>query len=183
MLQTAVEQLKLMAEGRHYKEASHLLDAVSQLLTHFEPYANIPKIADLRSTVDTIKQDLTDEILDAFNRVTDLASSSADPDSFVDTSASSGSGDFASLGEACLVVDALGPKATKRQIAAIIKEHLAEYQRLPDFQKGGDSASLDQVASYLVPLPSSSSFFSSSSSSSFFHLPFSLSPRPPSDLS
>ena len=97
MLQTAVDQLRLMAEGRHYKDAANLLDAVSQLLSHFEPYANIPKIADLRATVSTIKQDLTDEILDAFNRVGDLANSVAEPEGFRDTAASSG--DFATLGE------------------------------------------------------------------------------------
>ena len=124
-------------------EAANLLDAVSQLLAHFEPYAEIARIKELRGTVDAVKASLVEEILEAFARVGALAQSVADPESFQDATA--GAGDFASLSEACLVVDALGAGAVERQVAAIVADQLKPYTTLSEFQQGGDAASLDQI--------------------------------------
>jgi vacuolar protein sorting-associated protein 53 len=43
MLVTAVDQLQTVARTRQYREAANLLDAVRQLLTHFESYAAVPR--------------------------------------------------------------------------------------------------------------------------------------------
>lgn len=41
MLVTAVDQLKGVAKAKQYRESANLLDAVRQLLTHFESYAQV----------------------------------------------------------------------------------------------------------------------------------------------
>lgn len=143
MLVTAVDQLQIMAKEKQYREASNLLEAVSQLLLHFLPYENIARIQELQATVSSVKETLTEEILDAFNRCGALARSVADPDAFANSAA--GVGDFASLSEACFVVDALGPDAVARQVSAIVDDHLSPYKTMPEFQSGGDAASLDQI--------------------------------------
>ena len=117
MLVTAVKQLEIMAKDKHYREAANLLDAVSQLLTHFEPYAEIARIRELRETVDQIKKGLTEEIMPLQSNW-GLADSVADPAAYDNKMA--GDGQFSTLSEACLVVDALGPEAAQRQIDATI---------------------------------------------------------------
>ena len=143
MLVTAVDQLQMMASEKHYREAANLLDAVSQLLTHFEPYAEIARIRELRETVEHIKAELTEEILRAFNRIGAVAGSVADPEAYDDRGA--GAGEFATLSEACLVVDALGPESAQRQIDAVVSKHMEGYRKMPEFKSGGDAASLDQI--------------------------------------
>ena len=140
---TAVDQLTVMAREKHYREAANLLDAVSQLLTHFEPYADISRIKELRGTVSAIKGELTEEILAAFTRVGALAASVAEPEVYTDGDAAAG--DFVSLGEACLVLDALGAEAVATQVQAIVGDTLAPYQSMPEFRPGGDASSLDQI--------------------------------------
>lgn len=44
-----------------------------------------------------------------------------------------------------LVVDALGTAAVERQVAAIVDDALGPYTSMPEFQRGGDASSLDQV--------------------------------------
>lgn len=41
MLVTAVDQLQSVAKAKQYRESANLLDAVRQLLTHFESYAQV----------------------------------------------------------------------------------------------------------------------------------------------
>lgn len=41
MLVTAVDQLQGVAKAKHYRESANLLDAVRQLLTHFESYSQV----------------------------------------------------------------------------------------------------------------------------------------------
>lgn len=41
MLVTAVDQLQDVAKAKQYRESANLLDAVRQLLTHFESYAQV----------------------------------------------------------------------------------------------------------------------------------------------
>jgi hypothetical protein len=144
MLVTAVDQLQVMAKEKHYREAANLLEAVSQLLLHFLPYADIARIKELQATVASVKTSLTEEILEAFNRCGALARSVADPEGLANAT-TGGAGEFASLSEACLVVDALGPDAVARQVGAIVSDHLVPYQQMPEFKPGGDAASLDQI--------------------------------------
>ena len=46
MLVTAVDQLQGVAKAKHYRESANLLDAVRQLLTHFESYAQVRRGCD-----------------------------------------------------------------------------------------------------------------------------------------
>ena len=41
MLVTAVDQLQAVAKAKQYRESANLLDAVRQLLTHFESYSQV----------------------------------------------------------------------------------------------------------------------------------------------
>ncbi len=49
MLIAAVRQLELAAQERRFRETANLLDAVQQLLTHFDSYSSVPRIAELRA--------------------------------------------------------------------------------------------------------------------------------------
>ena len=62
MLVTAVEQLDVMARERMYAEAANLLQAVNQLLVHFDPYVGIPKIDELREQIATIRTALRTQV-------------------------------------------------------------------------------------------------------------------------
>jgi len=47
-----------MATEKQFREVANLLDAVKQLLTHFDRYNNIPKIAEVKGRVDNIQTEL-----------------------------------------------------------------------------------------------------------------------------
>ena len=151
MLVTAVDQLQHMAEERYYREAANLLDAVQQLLSHFEPYADIPKIAEIREMVQLIKGRLTSQIHEAFDEIGALTSTvasasdiAADPPGDGGSAGRGGGGGaFSSLSEACLVVDALGADARRRQLSKFCSEQLAPYAVL--FAEDAEAASLEQV--------------------------------------
>ncbi|CAJ0749660.1 18147_t:CDS:10, partial [Entrophospora sp. SA101] len=66
MLVTAVDQLKIMAEMKQYKETSQLLQAVLQLAAFFKKYRNIQQIAVLLSTINTFQNDLKKQIFNDF---------------------------------------------------------------------------------------------------------------------
>ena len=142
MLVTAVDQLKQVAGAKQYGKAAELLDAVRQLLTHFEGYASVPRIAELWSTVAAIKKDLSGQIHDAFNAIGQLAASTADPEGFSRGEADV-PGQFRNLHEACLVVDALGTGARMRQVRSFCERQLDPYARL--FPVGSTQASLEEI--------------------------------------
>ncbi len=107
MLIAAVRQLELASQERRFREAANLLDAVQQLLTHFDSYSSVPRIADLRAvqyylytcpsltsydsvaahtafrftrqTVASVKSSLTDDVQTAFETVGHHLASSTDP--------------------------------------------------------------------------------------------------------
>ena len=66
MLVTAVDQLQYMARKRQYREAANLLEAVIQLSSHFAKYRAVPKIAELRLSVDRTRDDLTKQVFEEF---------------------------------------------------------------------------------------------------------------------
>eukprot|EP00752_Nemacystus_decipiens_P002803 g2616.t1 len=141
MLVTAVDQLQAVAKAKQYRESANLLDAVRQLLTHFESYAQVPRIAELRETVTGIKNELVEQTSQAFNQVGQLASSTADPEGFQRDSEKPGQ--FRSLHEACLVVDALGGQARQQQIESFCNQQMQPYD--PLFPQGSTQAQLDQI--------------------------------------
>ncbi|CAN0348631.1 unnamed protein product [Ectocarpus sp. 6 AP-2014] len=141
MLVTAVDQLQGVAKAKHYRESANLLDAVRQLLTHFESYSQVPRIAELRETVTGIKNELVEQTSQAFNQVGQLASSTADPEGFERDADKPGQ--FRSLQEACLVVDALGGQARQQQIESFCNQQMQPYD--PLFPEGSTQAQLDQI--------------------------------------
>ena len=142
MLVSAVDQLTQAQATKKYKEASQLLAAVSNLVEYFSDFKGVPKIAELRNTVEAVRIELTNEIFDAFTEIGQLASGTADPEQFEIANPNPGS--FSSLKEACLVVDALGSKARKRQIASFCNDQLRPYARV-FHASAGEASSLDQV--------------------------------------
>ena len=107
----AASPWQITAGEKKYREAANLLDAVRQLLTHFEPYAAIPKIAELKETVEEVSTTLEREIFEAFVAIGNLADTVADV-SILDAAG------LGSLADACLVVDALGAHARRKQVEA-----------------------------------------------------------------
>lgn len=82
----------------------------------------VPRIAELRQTVTGIKNELVEQTSQAFNQVGQLASSTADPEGFQRDAEKPGQ--FRSLHEACLVVDALGGQARQQQVTeGALKRH------------------------------------------------------------
>ncbi len=58
-----------MAEEFQYREVANLLDAVKQLISHFEQYLDVPMIKDLRHRVDVIQTDLQTQVHKAFREI------------------------------------------------------------------------------------------------------------------
>ena len=58
-----------MATEHHYREVANLLDAVKQLLTHFDRYTAVPKIAEVKGRVDTIQADLKRHVHSSFREL------------------------------------------------------------------------------------------------------------------
>lgn len=58
-----------MASELQYREVANLLDAVKQLMTHFEGYPSIPKIAEMKSRVDAIQHDLRRHVHHSFREI------------------------------------------------------------------------------------------------------------------
>lgn len=105
-----------------------------QLATHFDGYQQIPKIAEIRKTIDSINTQLNEQISKAFSEISDMASGVAEPGQLRREDAAPGS--FKSLAEACKVVDALGPEARKVHVDDFCRKQLDPYPLA--FPKGGE---------------------------------------------
>lgn len=139
MLITAVSQLELMASEMEYREVANLLDAVKQLMTHFDKYTSIPKIAEIKSTVDSIQHDLRRHVHSSFREIGQLVDTVADGESLADYLP----GNMKSLSDACLVVDALGPMARKDLLDEFVQLQLLPYEKI--FGPGQSHYGLEHV--------------------------------------
>ena len=135
MLHSAIVQLHDASEGKRYGEAASLLEAVGHLLEYFEPYGDVPRIADMQADVAGIRRNLEAEVLAAFEHTSLLSETS--------TAAGVELSDFGTIKEACLVVDAIGGAPRERQIAAFVERQLEPYGDL--FPKGGDYSDLEHA--------------------------------------
>lgn len=138
MLVNAVDQLELMASQRNYREAASLLEAVNQLFTHFDGYANVSKIVELHSTVRTLQEEMGGQIFADFRAIGPLETleenfASEDEQSAV----------FTNLSAACAVVDALGRTTREKLVRSFCEEQLVAYDKL--FGDNGECAGLDQA--------------------------------------
>jgi len=152
MLLHAAEQLRMAAMVTpqqpipRYEAAAHLVDATRLLLGHFEGYMkSVPKMRQVRDAVGVIKGQLWEGIVKLFHEVgcqemqneqqqmigmennedgdignNQMMAVPPPPSSMVQKT----------LADACLVVEALGPKSKERFISDFIKDHLREYEEL-----------------------------------------------------
>lgn len=152
MLLHAAEQLRMAAMVSEqqpiprYRAAAHLVDATRELLGHFEGYfASVPKMRQVRDAIGVIKGQLWEGIVNLFREV-------GFPTSSEDNSCGDGQRDASliiggateefrpampsssmvqtTLADACLVIEALGPKSQERFITDFVKDHLREYDEL-----------------------------------------------------
>lgn len=83
-------------------------------MTHFEPYKEIKKVKDMNTSIDELRNTIRSQIIvdfknfDAFEERTGLP--------------------LITLADACLVVDALGPKYTEEVIASYVNLKLSVYK-------------------------------------------------------
>ncbi|KAK3329525.1 Vps53-like protein [Apodospora peruviana] len=128
MLTTAYEQLRGLARTRQYRECAGLLQAVLQLMRHFNSYRSIEQIAVLSRNVSEIQRELLEQVCEDF----ELAFAK---------------GEVAArrpvLVEACLVMDALGETAKSRLVTWYVNTELREYRQV--FRGNDEAGSLDNI--------------------------------------
>lgn len=154
MLLHAAEQLRMAAlitpqqPVPNYRVASHLIDATRLLLGHFEGYMeSVPKMRQVRDAVGVLRGQLREGIVSLFREVgfqqdgsggqgqrqiddgLDEGENSSNINAVVPASPPSAMVQ-ATLSDACLVIEALGPKSKDAFIAEFVSDHLEEYERL-----------------------------------------------------
>ncbi|KAK4129370.1 hypothetical protein N657DRAFT_630278 [Parathielavia appendiculata] len=128
MLTTAYEQLRGLARTRQYRECAGLLQAVLQLMRHFNSYRSIEQIAVLSRNVSELQRELLEQVCEDF----EIAFAK---------------GEVATrrgvLVEACLVMDALGDHAKARLVTWYVNTELREYRQV--FRGNDEAGSLDNI--------------------------------------
>lgn len=128
MLTTAYEQLRGLARTRQYRECAGLLQAVLQLMRHFNSYRSIEQIAVLSRNVNDLQRELLEQVCEDF----EIAFAK---------------GEIAArrgvLVEACLVMDALGDHAKSRVVTWYVNTELREYRQV--FRGNDEAGSLDNI--------------------------------------
>ncbi|KLU88062.1 vacuolar protein sorting 53 [Magnaporthiopsis poae ATCC 64411] len=115
MLTTAYEQLRGLARTRQYRECAGLLQAVLQLMRHFNSYRSIEQIAALSRNVSELQRELLEQVCEDF----ELAFARDDVAARRPV-----------LVEACLVMDALGDNARARLVTWYVNTELREYRHV-----------------------------------------------------
>ncbi|KAG7122933.1 Vacuolar protein sorting-associated protein 53 like [Verticillium longisporum] len=128
MLTTAYEQLQGHARTRQYRECASLLQAVLQLMKHFNSYRSIEQIATLSRGVSELQRTLLEQVCEDF----ELA--------FAKDEVSARRG---TLVEACHVMDALGDAARSRLMTWYVNTELREYRQV--FRGNDEAGSLDNI--------------------------------------
>lgn len=129
MLVSAVEQLQIMASKRQYKEAAAQLEAVNQLIGHFEAYRDVPKINELREKFKNIKKILKSHVFSDFSS---LGTGKETEESNL----------LQQLSDACLVVDALEPSVREELVKNFCSKELTSYRQIFE---GAELAKLDKT--------------------------------------
>ncbi|KAJ4164439.1 hypothetical protein LMH87_006115 [Akanthomyces muscarius] len=128
MLTTAYEQLRGLAKTRQYRDCAGLLQAVLQLMKHFNSYRSIEQIATLSREVSELQRELLEQVCEDFEMA------------FAKAEVSSKRG---MLVEACLVMDALGDSAKSRLVTWYVNTELREYRQV--FRGNDEAGSLDNI--------------------------------------
>ncbi|KAI1145711.1 Vps53-like protein [Nemania diffusa] len=128
MLTTAYEQLRGLAKARQYRECASLLQAVLQLMRHFNSYRSIDQIATLSRGVGEIQRELLEQVCEDF----EIAFAKGEI-----------GGRKPTLVEACAVMDALGDTARSRLVSWYVNTELREYRQV--FRGNDEAGSLDNI--------------------------------------
>ncbi|KAH8655181.1 Vps53-like protein [Xylariales sp. PMI_506] len=128
MLTTAYEQLRGLAKTRQYRECASLLQAVLQLMRHFNSYRSIDQIATLSRGVGELQRELLEQVCEDF----EMAFAKGE----ISTRR-------AMLIEACGVMDALGDTARSRLVTWYVNTELREYRQV--FRGNDEAGSLDNI--------------------------------------
>lgn len=128
MLTTAYEQLRGLAKSRQYRDCASLLQAVIQLMAHFKSYRSIDQIATLSRNVADLQRELGEQVCEDFEIA--FAKGEVAQRRVV-------------LGEACLVMDALGENARARLVTWYCNTQLREYRQV--FRGNDEAGSLDNI--------------------------------------
>lgn len=128
MLTTAYEQLRGLAKTRQYRDCASLLQAVLQLMRHFNSYRSIDQIATLSRGVGDLQRELLEQVCDDF----EIAFAKGDVGARK-----------ATLIEACGVMDALGDNARARLVTWYVNTELREYRQV--FRGNDEAGSLDNI--------------------------------------
>lgn len=128
MLTTAYEQLRGLAKARQYRECAGLLQAVIQLMKHFNSYRSIEQIATLSREVSELQRELLEQVCEDFEMAFAKSEVSSRKNMLV---------------EACLVMDALGDAARSRIITWYVNTELREYRQV--FRGNDEAGSLDNI--------------------------------------
>ncbi|KAH7001600.1 Vps53-like protein [Ilyonectria destructans] len=128
MLTTAYEQLRGLAKTRQYRECAGLLQAVLQLMKHFNSYRSIEQIATLSRGVSELQRELLEQVCEDFEMAFAKGEVGARRGTLV---------------EACLVMDALGDSAKARLMTWYVNTELREYRQV--FRGNDEAGSLDNI--------------------------------------
>lgn len=128
MLTTAYEQLRGLARTRQYRECAGLLQAVIQLMKHFNSYRSIEQIATLSRGVAELQRELLEQVCEDF----ELAFAKGE------VAARKGV-----LMEGCLVIDSLGDAAKSRLLTWYVNTELREYRQV--FRGNDEAGNLDNI--------------------------------------
>lgn len=128
MLTTAYEQLQVLSKTRQYRECAGLLQAVIQLMKHFNSYRSIEQIATLSRGVSELQRELQEQVCDDFEMA------------FAKSEVAAKRG---VLIEGCLVIDALGDSAKARLMTWYVNTELREYRQV--FRGSDEAGNLDNI--------------------------------------
>lgn len=127
MLVGGVDTLKTLTQKRLYGEIALPLQAISEVMTHFENYSDIPQIKSLSDQVRQIHVELAEQITHDFKEA--FSAKNMIPNK--------------QLAQACLVVSILEPKVKRDLLKWFVNLQLQEYDHL--FQETEDTAWLDKI--------------------------------------
>ncbi|XP_018561685.1 vacuolar protein sorting-associated protein 53 homolog [Anoplophora glabripennis] len=130
MLVGGVDTLKSLTQKRLYGEIALPLQAISEVMTHFENYSDIPQIKNLSDQVKSIHVELAEQITHDFKE----AFSGTNTRNMIPNK---------QLAQACLVVSILDPKVKRELLKWFVNLQLQEYNHL--FQETEDTAWLDKI--------------------------------------
>jgi len=128
MLMSAVHQLRTFTDSRTYDRASDLVSVVKDFFEYFETFADIPQIQNLRTEVETVREELKKCVFEDFRRF--------DPgrvDSFSEAAA------LEKLRNACKVVQRLDPSVKQELTDWMANSQFEVYRAIfgPDSDDGG----------------------------------------------